>query len=526
MAGETDKYNFKDKGLKLEKEDPIKAIEFYEGLLNHEYFINDYYPYRRLVMLYKKTKQPEKKTEIIRTFFKSGIYCNNHQFLWFKNKLKALSKKDYISKEEIKDLTECFSENSLPNKDQSNTPLPIAERIRKSNGRIIVESEEKYDKIQKQYEYEEVCSQLNREKKYEEYAALLNHMIDDLGYNRYRYFQKLCIVYRRLGDYDNEARVIEKYNRGESTKTKVSDEWFSNRSQTMEKPEKSESKPESDFKEKSVYEIPFTSEELDVTKTPIFEYDDDLNEFENLKRKNHLIQHGKALIEAKQYNNAILFYKYLSNNTYFSNDWYPYRQLCILYEKTEDYSANLVNIKKLLYSKIYLNQYQFIWFGEKIRQLMEKTEISDYKIKEWLDYYEFHGRLKEKKLNKYLADKFRKDGDKIFILNDDEFDYTQERYVLEETGAIYERVGNYELAINHYTKIIREKEFNFYRFYQRLCCCLEKINDYDLELKAIRLYYTQKPADSNETTDKWFENRLKIINDKLNTSYTVDDLRK
>ena len=327
MTTASDKYNLKYKGLKLEKEDQIKAIDFYKSLLNHEYFANDYYPYRRLVMIYKKTKRFDKKTEIIKSFFKSEIYCNNHQFLWFKNKLKSLSKKNYISESEISSLVEYFNQNSLPNKYKSNTPLPIADRIKKSNGKIVVESEEKYDEQQKQYEYEEVCSQLNREGKYEEYIALLNHMIEDLGYNRYHYFQKLCIAYHRLEDYDNELLVIEKYNNGRSTKTKVSDEWFLNRLKTIEKVE---SKTKNDLSEKSSYEIPFSENDLDLSKTPIYEYDDNLDEFENLKRKNYLIQYGNALIYNKQYNNAILYFKYLSNNTYFSNDWYPYRQLTIL----------------------------------------------------------------------------------------------------------------------------------------------------------------------------------------------------
>lgn len=89
---------------------------------------------------------------------------------------------------------------------------------------------------------------------------------------------------------------------------------------------------------------------------------------------------------------------------------------------------------------------------------MEKTNISEYKIKEWLEYYEIHGRLKEKKLNKFLADKFKKDKDSIFILNDEEFNFIQEKYALEEIGKVYERVGNFKLAINHYTEIINAKK--------------------------------------------------------------------
>ena len=115
--------------------------------------------------------------------------------------------------------------------------------------------------------------------------------------------------------------------------------------------------------------------------------------------------------------------------------------------------------------------------------------------------------------------------DTILVITDEYFNYRQERYALEEIGRVYERVGNYELAITHYKKIIDEKEFNFYNFYQRICYCLEKLNDYNRELEAIKLYYTNPPIQVSEASDEWFEKRLKNVNKKLNTNYTVDDLK-
>lgn len=566
MANYMDKYKIKDEGLKLERSEPEKAIEFYKELLTHEYFINDFWPYRRLVLMYKKTKELDKKTEIIKTFFKSGIYCNNHQFLWFRNKLRTLSEKDYIAREEINSLADYFKTHSIANKEKANTPLPIADRIRKQKGEIIVVSEEEYENKQKQYEYDVRCTELNRQKRYREYIDLLNHMIDDLGYNRYDYFKKLCVAYRRVNDYDNELRVINKYMNGESTRTKVSDKWFEKRlkdvesikkpkSQTEEledeiktlkkekedllkriaklenkKPKKEKPKKRnfpniSNFEKKYVYEIPFNLDDLNLDKPPIYEYDSTLNELENLKRKNILIQYGKLLTRNKQTSDAIRYYKYLCNNTYFANDWYPYRQLTIIYDKTKDYHTNLINIKKLFHSKTYLNKYQFVWFSEKVRKILEKVDVNEYKVNEWFEYYESHGALNESKSNKFLADKFMKLNDNtILVITDEYFNYRQERYALEETGRVYERVGNYELAINHYQKIIAEKKFNFYKFYQRICYCLEKLKDYERELKAIKLYYTNAPIEVSENSDEWFEKRLTNVNKKLNTNYTVDDL--
>lgn len=541
MADYIEKYNIKNKGLKLEKTNPKKAIEFYKEILGHEYFINDFWPYRRLVLMYKKTKNFEKKTDIIKTFFKSGVYCNNHHYLWFRNKLRTLSEKGYISPEEIDSLTDYFKTHSCINKQKANTPLVIADRIIKQHGEIIIVSEEKYDNKQKQYEYEEKCSELNRQKRYGDYIELLNHMIDDLGYRRYMYFQKLCVAYRRLNDHDNELRVINKYMDGKSSRTPVSDEWFEKRLEEVqnidktaelenkktekEKPKKKNYPNISNYENKYVYEIPFNKRELDLAKPPIHEYDSSLNEFENLKRKNLLIQYGKLLTQSKQTTDAIKYYQYLCNNTYFSNDWYPYRQLTIIYDKTKEYHANLLNIKKLFHNNTYLNRYQFTWFCEKIRKILEKVNADENELKEWIEYYESHGALNESKSNKFLADRFMKLNDEtILVITDEFFDYRQERYALEEIGRIYERVGNYELAITHYENIIAENEYNFYKFYQRICLCLEKLEDYNRELEAIKLYYTNPPIEVSETSDKWFEKRLNKVNKLLNTHYSVDDL--
>ena len=490
MMNYIDKYNLKSEGLNLEKQDPEKAIRFYNDLLNNELFVNDYYPYRRLVLMYKKTKEDYKQAEIIKKFFKSGIYANEYQQIWFENKLKILNVKDtdrYI---------EYFNKNSLKNKQKANTPVEIADRIRKSRDKIFIESEEKYDRIQTEYAFEEKCSQLNREKRYPEYINLLNYMIDELGYNRFRYFQKLCIAYRRVSDTDNELRIIEKYMNGESTRTKKSDEWFQKRLKDIETPSK-----------KEICNIKSDAEESE--ETPLLEYDKTLTERENLKRKFTLIEHSQKLMQNEDYNNAILFYKYLSNNTYFTNDYYPYRQLTLIYDIIGDYNANLVNIKKLLYSKIYLNHYQFIWFSEKIRQLSQKTDISDYTLEQWFDYYQSHGALNRKKINKYLADRFVKKDDGFSVLSVSEFIHRQEYYAQLETGKIYERVGNYELAAEHYTNLIYEKEYNYVEIYKRLCLSAEKLNDYTREADAVKLYYEIPPKDKDSKSNEWFEERLK-----------------
>jgi len=473
------KYNLKDHGLKLEKTNPQEAIKYYNNLLNHEYFINDYYIYRRLVLMFEKTRDSDEKIRIIKKFFKSGIYCNNHHYLWFIHKLEKLN----INQDEINKLTSYFKKNSIPNKNKSNTPLPVADRIRKRNGEVIVESQEKYNRREKQYEYEIKLTRLNYQHKYHESIDLLNYMIEKEGYKRYIYFKKLCLNYSKIKDKENELKTIKRYFNGESTRTRKSDKWFENRLNILNETE-----------------IIININDLDLTKNPFYEYNKKLDLKENLKRKATLIEYGKTL----NFNDAINYYKYLCNNTYFKNDYYPYRQLTIIYDELNDYTGNLVNIKKLLQSRIYLNEYQFLYFSDKIRVLMNKTGTDDETVKKWFDDYEIHGSVNKFKLNKYLADKFQNKDGMISIISDDEYNYAQELLALKEKGCIYERVGNFELAIIHYIKIIKDLEFNYVVFHKRLCYCLGRINDmYRLD-KAIELYFTYPPIDKSESSDEYF----------------------
>lgn len=264
------------------------------------------------------------------------------------------------------------------------------------------------------------------------------------------------------------------------------------------------------------YEIPF--EEYDFSNPPMLEHDSKLDLAENIKRKAVMIRYAQYLTDSGQFNDAILYLKYISNNSYFSNDYYPYRCLSGIYEKTEDYTAELVNIKRLFHARIYLNDYQMTWFSDRIRFLMEKTSASEYEVQGWIDYYQFHGALNKKRLNPFLAERFTFNEDKIIVISMDEFNYLQDVLALEKTGLIYESVGNLDLAITHYSNIISSGEYNCCRFYYRLCRCLDKAGDYQREAKAIRLYFTLKPSDRTSSSDEWFYKRLESVEHKLKSS--------
>lgn len=277
-----------------------------------------------------------------------------------------------------------------------------------------------------------------------------------------------------------------------------------------------------------IYEIPL--EEIynfDIDNPiPFYEYDETLDELDNIKRKMILKEYGRELTRLKEFETSIDYHKSLIKNSYFKNDWYPYRQLTIIYDKTKDFQGNLENIEQLFTSGIYLNKYQHVWFTNKIRTILEKIHVDESKVMKFINYYESHGAKNKSKLNKFPADQFTKRDNAMNVYSKDNFTSRQSIYACEEIGRVHEQVGNYELAISHYKEVISKENFRIYKFYQRICRCLEKLNDYERELKAIKYYYTNPPETVTEYSDDWFLKRLNKVNKKLGTHYTVNDLKE
>ena len=81
-----------------------EAIAYYEQMLNHELFEDNYRPYKELSVLYRKTKQFKKDTGILTEFFKSDIKCKDTQLMWFKKRLYQLVRYGRLTKLEAEQL--------------------------------------------------------------------------------------------------------------------------------------------------------------------------------------------------------------------------------------------------------------------------------------------------------------------------------------------------------------------------------------------------------------------------------------
>lgn len=116
---------YKGKEL-LEKEEFNEAIEFYEGLLNHELFINDYHPYLKLAKAYHGAQKFEKEVETLSNFYKSGRYCRQSTLKWFKKQLKKLAEVGYFDIAQLDELENEYDRRGKKNRNLSKTPLPCS----------------------------------------------------------------------------------------------------------------------------------------------------------------------------------------------------------------------------------------------------------------------------------------------------------------------------------------------------------------------------------------------------------------
>ena len=545
-------------GLKLEDTDRQNAISFYEELLSNELFANDYYPYRRLVQLYPKNKDLEGQCNIIKTFFNSGIYCNKHQFLWFRNKLRRLIKKGLITEEEIAELENIFEKNGSKNKKLSNTPVVIGDRIKTKRGEPYVQSEEKYDRTEKTWEREEIAHEHKRQKEYDDAIKCYEEMVYELNYRSYRYYDELYHLYVKQNYLDKALNIVKAYYNGNSSRTKHSDGIFEknlieikelldlNDEEIFEKI--SNDNDDSDDNENDVFNsikrqtslaksfgidnefshiISIMNEyDIDLEKPiNIYPYDETLSESENINRKFYLIEFTNALDTFKLYDDLINLYKIYTKNDYFENDWYPYRQLYIIYSRANEKEAALEIIKELFLSGIWLNNYQFTYFTNKIRSLIRYIDIDESQVQSWLDFYDLNGANNKGKMNypTVLAERMRLEDDKIYVQSEEAFELSQKIKYFEETGKILESKRKYDLAINFYQEKI--DYYPLFTFYKKICLCFEKLEDYEGELDCIKEYYQNPPKDVTYESESWFKSRLKKVNTKLGTDFSDDDLK-
>ena len=210
-----------------------------------------------------------------------------------------------------------------------------------------------------------------------------------------------------------------------------------------------------------------------------------------INQKADLINQGREL-EKEDKQEAIKFYDSLKTNELFVHDYYPYRRQCILFKnKIKDDFKDLDTIIELFNHEIYCNPHQYIWLHNKLLELIDKLNLSDYeihKIDNLLKNYEENEEKYFKLQNTPvpISERIFKDENCLRLLSQEKYDFVQDFYYITELGVGYIRRGEYETAISYYLNLL-ESDILYYQYhaYKQLGRICKEMNNPD-EFK--RLY--------------------------------------
>ena len=186
------------------------ARDYYLKLLDHELFVNDYYPYFKLSQIYYRLDDLNNQKSIVEKFFKSNIYCGGKKINYFKN----------IADDE--DLVKNYDKQSVLNKDLSYIPVLSADEIEKINftklphdyklNKDFIKFDEDVsieDKIKFKYRLIKRGDDLLNNKNYlaaiDYFTKLINHPLFDN--DSYPYFS-LSLIFKYLKQSYDESMII------------------------------------------------------------------------------------------------------------------------------------------------------------------------------------------------------------------------------------------------------------------------------------------------------------------------------
>ena len=582
------KAQLKRAGLKLEDRNWKKSIIFYEKLLSNRLFLNDYYVYRRLIILYEKINDYRSQYEIIKTFFYNDIYCSRTQFLWIRNKLLVLIKRNFTTEKEMNDLFDYYYENGFNNKEKSNYPVIIADMIdiRDEIPKPFKESD--YNSFQKRYECQQIAIGYDIQGNKEEAIKIYEKMINELGYYSYKYYQSLYFLYRDIGDYENAERILTSYFNGDSSSSDLSEKKFKRYREELEKlknghelnksqlvvilPEEEDSLehneivsddlidseshledkedipyydivPEGnyfeelelttlkdyDFHKKYLFRINLEKEYQAKIKQPLklYEYDENLSKEENIQRKYYLKRYCIDLYFKKRFNELIELLEILKENSYFKNDCYPYRRLSNLYYELDYHDKGLNNIKELYHSGIWLNDYHYVFFCNAFRNLEKCIFIDKDEISDCFDYYKTHGALNKSKTDFpiFQADKIKYNGSRPILMVVTDENFEEEQFEYElNERALYAESKRDYENAIFYYIELVDGGTKNLRYYKKLLYCLDIVDEYGVMFDTLRYFCLSNEKRYYKT--KWILDYLDLINENLSTDYTFDDLNR
>ena len=501
-----DKYSMILEGLKLEKSNPQKAVNYYKSILDHELFKNDYYVYKALVMLYDDMGIYKEIIETIVSFFKSGIFCDRYNYLFFLFHLKKLSYMYVIHDDMINDCLKSFKEVSFKNRNLENTPAPVSERLKFSSNELGIIPHEEFQ-IQQELDALDLESQLFESSGMLRSAnEIFKIMINEYGVNDVDLFKHMCCNYAELNDVEREIEFINGILE-DPTLLGHDKRWF----------------------DKRLMQLKTSGEVQNPIDEPIFEifYENNGNYLGDLDFKGdeftELIDKTMLKLQLRregwrlEFNSPEMvenFYWSLVNLDIFENDYYPYRRLVIYYESINEYELVFDTIREFFHSGIYCNRYQYLWFLHKLENVSNVMYISDEDVTDCLRSFKENG-FKNKHLENFpvfLAERLYYKRSSLMINSNSLYYATQKKYELKEEAGQLELNNIDGESIEILRKMLENGCEQSPKIYMRLCHSYRRISDLEGELEIINRYLFEENFSFSR---QWFEKRLEEINELM-----------
>ena len=222
------KANLKRLGNQLMKrKDYDEAEDFYKKLISNKYFVNDYYPFRKLVEVYKKKRESENIIKTIEEFFESNRYCNDSQLSWFKLEFRKACKYTKTNFNIFEEYVDYFNNHGVKNKSKENEPVPIAARIDINGESTKLKSQEDFDETSRRNELK-YNYKFERDYGTDEKALYYFEQIwHQEGFKKnLTAYKRLCRFYEATGQYEKVIDVALEYFDSNAKRTKGSPDWF------------------------------------------------------------------------------------------------------------------------------------------------------------------------------------------------------------------------------------------------------------------------------------------------------------
>ena len=246
-----------------------------------------------------------------------------------------------------------------------------------------------------------------------------------------------------------------------------------------------------------------------ITYVPL----DDFSNKNQIKEKYDLIQKIDDNFYESYYNLVIDACKQYLDSKLFKEDYYLYKMLVRSFDKLKEYDGELEYIKKFYSSNIHCSENQILWFERQLLKLQKRFRLKDNEVKKIINLLD-EPRKTDLKTDIPVADRISHNGKSIRVIDENDYIKLEEIKYIDERASDLRSEKRYEDAIQLYNKSIDNGLVDF-SFYQGLCACYEKLNQYGEALNVLRLYDEKPPLIQKTNHKKWIRRKQGELEKKV-----------